>query len=210
MKATNAYTGYSNPKFGEFMVNTIKKQSENDKFKNEWPTMELLKPICDRFLALMNEIQNNRKPESETLRDNVRFEAHEILKQNVNAVNGIANGDEAILIASNLPYTKVGSKKAIPLVPVTKYLVRYTNELGTYNIKFKAQRSMKMVSVMFTTENPFMNEHVTWQREDFFKSRFMFKSELTSGRVFIKLVLKGSLGDTIETAIMEFAVTKLM
>ncbi|MBE8715200.1 hypothetical protein [Sphingobacterium hungaricum] len=210
MKATNAYKKYSYPKFGEFMVNTIKKQSENKIFENEWPRMAQLKPICDRYLALMDEIKNNRKPESETLRDDVRTEAHEVLKKNVNAVNGIADGDEAILIASNLPYTKVGSGKAIHLVPVTEYLVKYTSEVGTYNIKFKAQHSMKLVSVFFTTENPFVNEKVTWAREDYFKSSIVFRSGLTSGRVFIKLVLKGSLGDTIETPILEFAVTKIM
>ncbi|MBE8712310.1 hypothetical protein [Sphingobacterium hungaricum] len=209
MQCTCEFLSYSIDNFGKTMLDVIKKQKNNQTYKDEWPNITLLEPVSEAFFMYVDEVENNKQRNSISNRNNERTKAENILRDNVKGVNKLAHGDEAILKGCGLPTTKVGAKAKVPLVPITEFEVGYTARMGVFKIKFKAQHSMNKASIYFTPINPAGQTNVNWSTSDHYKSKFLFESGLTSGTIFLKLVLFADNNDIVESTVYEFAISKI-
>ncbi len=132
------------------LSNVISKMSGNSNFPAPAVSMAVLQDALDKLVKLMDDARQGSHLDK-TLRNEQVVVIEQLLRQQVNYVEGVAMGDLAIMESSGFAIAKLPAPVGIPDAPKNVVAV-YTSKPGQIDLRFNGSRGAKFYTVLCSTE----------------------------------------------------------
>lgn len=208
MKALKDFKSYSDTKISSFASVVDEKMGKTNVFDDYKATYELLNPALVAYNAAY-PLSVRGGEDAITEKDRLKKILIGILEELCDGVNMVAKGRIEIIQLSGFNHSKEGSTAGVPLIPVSEFKIKFTANAGVFEISYKAQRSVKTANVFFSHENPALVEDPKAGVRVMTKSKQNVNIGLTSGYIYIWIVLNGILGDEVTSPVIYTPITKL-